>query len=74
MDRIETFCPECRKDVSCNIEEVMLRDTLKGEVYEYAGLKATCPDCESNLYIAEIEDYNLKALYDSYREKIQLYL
>ena len=66
---MNSLCPECRKDVSCNIEEVMLRDTLKGEAYEYAGLKATCPDCESELYIAEIEDYNIKTLYDSDREK-----
>ncbi len=36
---IDTFCPECRKDVFCNLAEVMLRDTLKGEAYEYKGLK-----------------------------------
>lgn len=64
-----TFCEECRKDVGYNETEVLMSGTLKGETYEYSGKKATCTDCGFEVYIAEIEDYNLKKLYDAYRVK-----
>lgn len=69
MDRREVFCPECRSDVTCTIEEKLIKETLKGDPYEYTGKMAVCRNCGSELYIAEVEDYNLKAFYDAYRRK-----
>lgn len=69
MDKAITFCEECRSDVVYNVTEVMMQNDLKGETYEYKGKKAVCDKCGSGVYVAEIEDYNLKALYDAYRSK-----
>ncbi|MHB1154852.1 MAG: hypothetical protein ACYCWE_19370 [Eubacteriales bacterium] len=69
MDKITTFCEECRDDVVYNKTEVMMQNDLKGETYEYKGKKAICDKCGSEVYVAEIADYNLKALYDAYRNK-----
>lgn len=63
-----TFCEECRKDVTYSAVIVPMKGTLKGEEYSYSGKKATCVQCGTEVYVAEIEDKNLKMLYDTYRQ------
>lgn len=63
------FCAECRNDVMYTITEEKINGTLKGESYEYVGKVARCAECGKEIYVAEINDYNLKALYDLYRER-----
>ena len=63
------FCESCRKDVDYSVESISTKDTLKGEEYSYAGKKAICIECGDEVYLAEIGDQNLKALYDAYRQK-----
>jgi putative zinc finger/helix-turn-helix YgiT family protein len=63
------FCEECRKDVAYIETEEIFQNELKGEAFEYKGKKAVCNECGSEVYVAEIEDYNLKELYDAYRTK-----
>lgn len=65
----KTFCEECRKDVRYSKEEMRFQGDIKGENYEYSGKRAICEECGSEVYVFEVEDYNLKALYDSYRSK-----
>ncbi|MHB8124997.1 MAG: type II toxin-antitoxin system antitoxin SocA domain-containing protein [Desulfitobacteriaceae bacterium] len=67
MNKKMTFCEECRKDVTYSVEIVSMKGTLKGEEYSYTGKKATCTQCGTEVYVAEIEDENLKMLYDAYR-------
>lgn len=69
MDKITTFCEECRDDVVYNVTELIKQSVLKEETYKYKGKEAVCAQCGSEVYVAEIEDYNLKALYDAYRNK-----
>ena len=69
MNEKMTFCENCRDDVGYLVEYVSLNSTLKGEKYSYNGKTATCTECGSEVHVAEIEDYNLKVLYDAYREK-----
>ena len=69
MNRYKTFCEECRGDVEYSIQPVLMKGKLKGEEYEYTGKKAICTECGSEVYVADIEDENLKALYDAYRQK-----
>ncbi|HBR29084.1 MAG TPA: hypothetical protein DD734_04890 [Firmicutes bacterium] len=69
MNKGKTFCEECRRDAEYSIETILLKGTLKGEKYEYIGKRAVCTECESEVYVADIEDENLKALYDAYRQK-----
>jgi len=72
MNERMTFCEECRNDVAYTITEVKLENKLKEETYEYMGKKAQCTECESEVYVPEVEDYNLKALYDAYRQRHEI--
>ena len=68
MNRI-VFCPECRQDVRFSVKEKPDSAELKGEVYEFISNTAYCDECGTEVYAPEIEDENLKALYDVYRQK-----
>lgn len=63
------FCPECRQDVKYSIKENKESAELKGEVYEFTSYTAYCEKCGGEVYVAELEDANLQALYDEYRQK-----
>ncbi|MDD2484723.1 MAG: DUF4065 domain-containing protein [Eubacteriales bacterium] len=63
------FCPECRQDVRFSIKEKSDSAELKGEVFEFVSKTAFCEDCGAEVYVPEIEDENLKALYNVYRQK-----
>lgn len=69
MKERKVFCEECRNDVYFCINDVQMEGTIKGEKFAYLGKEAHCVDCNSEVYVAEINDDNLKALYDAYREK-----
>lgn len=66
-----TFCEECRKDVVYSVTSISIKGTLKGEEYNYTRKKAVCTECGAEVYVGEIEDENLKALYDAYHTKHQ---
>ncbi len=68
---METFCPECRQDVNCIIENKMLTATLKGKKYRFKGWEVVCPKCGEELYIGDLWDANLKALYDEYVKEME---
>ena len=63
------FCPECRQDVKYSVKENKESAELKGEVYEFTSHTAFCEKCGGEIYVAELEDANLKALYDAYRQR-----
>ena len=42
---------------------------IKGIEYRYRGKEARCISCNSGVYIPEINDSNLKALYEVYRKE-----
>ncbi|NLM32332.1 MAG: DUF4065 domain-containing protein [Acholeplasmataceae bacterium] len=69
MNGNKTFCEECRRDVGFVVETMPLSGKLRDENYEYEGKKAICEECGNEVYVAEIEDENLKSLYDAYRLK-----
>lgn len=69
MEERKVFCEECRSDVNFCISDVQMEGTIKGEKYSYLGQEAHCVDCGSEVYVAEVNDYNLKALYNEYRER-----
>ncbi len=63
------FCAECRKDVKVITKEVLFKRTLKDNEYTFTGFEAYCGECGSPIYVPEIEDNNLKLLYDAYRKE-----
>lgn len=69
MSEKKVFCEECRNDVNFTVRAKRTEGTIKGEKYTYLGKEAHCVDCGSEIYVDEVNDYNLKALYDQYREK-----
>lgn len=69
MKQNETFCEICRKDKPYNISNIEMKNVLKGEEYSFSGKKAYCTCCNSEVYVAEIENENLEMLYESYRRK-----
>ncbi len=68
MNRRKVFCPECRKEVTFTVKESIETAIVKGEAYKFTSQIAYCDECETELYVAELEDTNLKTLYDVYRK------
>lgn len=66
------FCPECRQDVKYSVKTNRESTKLKGEVYEFDTHTAYCEKCGGEVYVAELEDENLKSLYDAYRKKHEI--
>lgn len=67
MKAKKVFCEECRNDVTYTVSRTQMEGAIKGKKYSYTGKEAHCDDCGSEVYVAELNDYNLKALYDAYR-------
>lgn len=69
MTRNLIFCEECRDDVEYTITEVPMIGKIKGIEYHYIGKEARCIKCNTSVYVPEINDSNLKALYEVYRKE-----
>lgn len=68
MDK-KVFCEECRNDVSYVVASVPTVGIIKEKAYHYICKEAHCADCGSKLFIPELSDFNLRALYDVYRKE-----
>lgn len=64
-----TFCETCRKDAAYYVKSVEMKNILKGEEYAYTGQRAFCSECNAEVYVAQLEDENLKALHDAFRQE-----
>ena len=65
----KVFCEECRNDVEYTVSSVPMVGTIKEREYSYTGMEARCADCGSLVYVPEISDTNLEALYHVFREE-----
>jgi putative zinc finger/helix-turn-helix YgiT family protein len=66
---MRTFCPECRKNVEYQIKELVEKKEVRGLEFEYTAERAYCNECESEIFIPELHDQNLKKIDAAYREK-----
>jgi putative zinc finger/helix-turn-helix YgiT family protein len=64
-----SFCEYCRKDVLYVENEEYMSAELKGETYNYHGKIATCDECNNEIFVNEINDYNLNQLYNEFRKQ-----
>lgn len=72
MNTKKAFCEECRNDVDYAVSSVQMSGKIKDREYRYNGKEAHCVKCGSLVYLPEISDFNLRALYDVYREENHL--
>ena len=63
------FCPECRKNVKYQIEELVEKKEVRGLEFEYTAERAYCTECGDEIFISELHDQNLQRIDDAYREK-----
>ena len=68
MNAKKVFCEECRNDVDYVIATTPMTGSIREKEYSYIGKEAHCAECGSHIYVAEISDANLRALYDVYRQ------
>ena len=69
MTKNLVFCEECRNDVEYITTEMPMVGVIKGIAYNYTGKEARCINCNTRVYVPEINDSNLKALYEVYRRE-----
>jgi len=69
MNNNATFCENCRQDVSYSVTKKATVSSFKGEDVEFEETAALCNQCGSAVFVGDIMDSNLKALYDAYRVK-----
>ncbi|MGL5068826.1 MAG: type II toxin-antitoxin system antitoxin SocA domain-containing protein [Sarcina sp.] len=69
MNSKKVFCEICRDDVLYIEKKEKLSTKIKGEIYEYDGVSAVCSKCNSEVFVSELIDQNLKILYERIREK-----
>ena len=63
------MCTECREFINYNVKEKIVTEKLKDKMCTYSEIIATCPICNSRVYVGEIEDENMKRIWDVYRNK-----
>lgn len=68
------FCEQCHDIVECNVKEKQKSKKIKGKKINYMGKEAYCNECNDKVFIAEIRDYNLKKLDETYRKSEDIIL
>lgn len=61
------FCEYCMKEIEYEINEVNKMSVLKDEEINYTAKEALCNECNNEIFVSHICDYNLKSLYEEYR-------
>lgn len=69
MEERKVFCAECRNDVDFFVSQKQMEGSIKGKAYSYIGEEAHCAECGSKIHVDTVNDYNLNALNNVYREK-----
>lgn len=64
---VDTYCPECDKEVHASLHNQLTSLSVRGELVTYSETVAICPDCGSAIGDARIEGANLERAYAIYR-------
>jgi uncharacterized protein with PIN domain len=68
MEKQITFCETCRKDVTYSVRDIVDKGKLGDKEYTFNGKRAACNECGAEVWVHEIADSNLRALYESYEK------
>lgn len=63
------FCEICRDKVNYNIIEENMTKNIRDKEFQYMGKRAFCNVCGSEIFISDLNDYNLKMLDIAFRER-----
>jgi len=63
------FCEYCMNEIEYKINEANKTSVLKDEEINYMAKEASCSKCGNEIFVSDICDYNLKSLYEEYRNK-----
>ena len=72
MSAEKIFCGDCGHPTNYIVMDTPMTGTIKGEKISYTGKEARCADCGSLIQLAEVADYNAKALRSLYRGRNQV--
>lgn len=61
------FCEYCIREIKYETNEVNKMSIIKDEEINYKAKKAVCSECNNEIFVSEICDYNLNSLYEEYR-------
>lgn len=61
------FCEYCMREIEYETNEVNKMSIIKGEEINYTAKKALCSECNNEIFVSEICDYNLNSMYEEYR-------
>lgn len=61
------FCEYCMREIEYETNEVNKMSIIKDEEINYTAKKAVCSECNNEIFVSEICDYNLNSLYEEYR-------
>lgn len=61
------FCEYCMRETKYEINEINKISMIRDEEINYAAKKAVCYECNNEIFVSEICDYNLNSLYEEYR-------
>ncbi len=65
---MEVFCNNCQKQIKYKEKAGFDEKLIRGHSFKYPTKTAYCSECNSRLYVKEIEGYNAKSLDTSYRK------
>lgn len=63
------YCEKCGGQRPYRLNSVPLVGHLKEEAYSFTGQEARCQSCGTVLKVPEVEEANIRSLYDLYRQK-----
>ena len=69
---MEGFCEKCRDMVGYSVISMNREKTIKGKKINYVAKTAYCNECNEEIFVPEIRDFNLLQLDDAYREEENL--
>ena len=56
------FCENCQEYIDVHIKEEAITTDIDGAEFEYLAKIAICEYCGEEVFISDIQNYNLKAL------------
>lgn len=67
----KAFCLNCEKDVEYKIKSLKLKTVIKGTLLIVPEKQAYCCNCNNEIYVPELNDFNAESREKTYIEYFQ---